>query len=588
MTAFDRRRFLRTATAAAILGTAAASTARPTAEPGWQYRTVADQGSSFAHVQRTDEGYLAVGSARDEPFTTEGVATALAPGGETVWSERYLSPPQRETREREIATGPVPEDWLSFSLETADGYLLVGWTYYDSTAVDVARVYRVAADGTVLETHDLGDLENAAAYSHLADGVETGDGFLCCGIESPGVSLGGAGWLVWLDDDGAVDRHERYPATDRDLEQTTRRDVFNAIAATDGGYVVAGACELERTEPAHGWVVGLDESGNVRWDDRFALPGDEPTVVYDVEPSESDQYDLLVVGATGTNLQRATATRFDVPPGDETRIDGDGFVAAYTAEGEQRWLETLSDTPLFCAESTAGGILAGGARDGRGWVGTVSRTAFHADHESVVASLSRSHRDGLIAAGRATDGDRVEGWVRALEDVDGDPEEEPTSEETKEDADDGESETDETEDEQPRDGEPVEFVDCLRARLVGDYDDVILRLVFEAEDGMPGTITEPVGGVDGERVVDGAAEFGLPPDRTVLASVELFEDEGVATPGLGDLLVENPDLEACERDRLEGESSDATGETPADEADGPEAENEGDGAEPRDGAGEDE
>ncbi|WP_254768589.1 hypothetical protein [Salinilacihabitans rarus] len=99
-------------------------------------------------------------------------------------------------------------------------------------------------------------------------------------------------------------------------------------------------------------------------------------------------------------------------------------------------------------------------------------------------------------------------------------------------------------------GKRVTFLDCGRVRIVGDYADVILSIAFDSGDGAVGTIVEPVGGVDGERTIDAAAEFDLDPETTVLAAVELFETEGVATPGLGDLRAVNPDEEACLAERL--------------------------------------
>ncbi|WP_459883874.1 hypothetical protein [Halostagnicola bangensis] len=528
MVGFNRRRFLTATASAAILSSITGSAmardpAKETADApvsGWKYLTAPS--SLYENSLRVDDGYLLVGGS-DVPdeFGTQGLATKLAQTGELEWEETYRSAPQQEAREMEPPTGPIPEDWLTLPLETGDGFLLVGWTYFDGAAVYVTRIYDVDEDGAVQSEQSLGELEDASAFSYLRDGIETEDGFLCCGAESPGIMLGSAGWLVELEGDGSVAGFTRYPATERDLETTSRSDVFNAIAPAPDGYVVAGSYEPDSEAPPRGWVLGIDDDLNERWDDRFALEEDEPTIVYDVVQSDVENYDFLVVGVSGA-VDRFGRSALRDPEG-----TGDGFVAAYTDDGTQQWLETLEDTPLFCAQLTPSGVVAGGARNGNGWVGTLDRTDFQADQSSVVSSLSRGHDGGVVAAGRRVDGEQSTAWARTVSVLGEDkPPKGPPKDET------------------------IEYLDCQRVRVVGDYTDVILNITFDPGDGQVGTISEPVGGVDGERRIDAVAEFGLDPDNTVLASVELFTTEEPATPGLGDEVVINPDLGACLQEQL--------------------------------------
>ncbi|WP_241430932.1 hypothetical protein [Natronolimnohabitans innermongolicus] len=102
----------------------------------------------------------------------------------------------------------------------------------------------------------------------------------------------------------------------------------------------------------------------------------------------------------------------------------------------------------------------------------------------------------------------------------------------------------------------IEFLDCARVRVTGEWADVVLGATFEAEDGETGTVVDSVGAVEGERTIDAAAAFDLPSDGTVLESVELFET-GPGMPGLGAEHVENPSLEACHAEQF-GDETDAT------------------------------
>lgn len=527
MVGFDRRRFLAaTASATALSSMTGAVIARggpnDTATTGIEWEYNRPPSSLYENVLRTDGGYLLVGGANvPDEFGTQGLATTLTAEGAEQWSQTYQSTPQQEARAMEPQVGPIPEDWLTLSLETNDGYLLIGWTYFDGPAVYVTRVYDVDEDGTVRSERSLGDLEDASAFSYLTDGVETENGFLCCGAESPGIMLGSAGWLVELEQDGSVADYSRFPATERDLETTSRSDVFRAITSAPGGYAVAGSYEPESSEPAQGWVVGLDEDLNQRWDERFTLEADEPTIVYDIVPSDVEQYDFVVVGTTGTfdRFGRSVLT--------DPAEAGNGFVAAYTDDGERQWLEYLPNQPLFCALRTLSGVVAGGARDGNGWVGTVGRTDFEAEQPSVVTSLSRGHGSEVVAAGRRTEDERAAAWARTVSISGGD-----------------------NQPKNPSKGETVEYLDCQRVRVVGDYTDVIARLTFDPGDGEIGTIIEPVGGVAGNRIIDGVAEFDLDRENTVLTSIELFTADGPTVPGLGDEEIQNPNLDACFEDVL--------------------------------------
>ncbi|GAB3031753.1 hypothetical protein [Natronobiforma cellulositropha] len=571
MSRLDRRHFLCSAATVAALGSVAGVTAhrRTLPDAAWEWTDDDSAFSSVTSARCVDDGSLLVGTARDESGESQGFALKLDSEGNLEWSRRYVSPDQQDALEQEVI-GPIPQDGLAFALEAGsggpeDGYLLVGWTYFDNTAVYIARLVRIDPAGAVLWERSFADLEDASAYSFLANGVRTDDGYLLCGIESPGIMLGGAGWVVSVDEDGDVDWHRRYPATDRNLEETSRQDVFRAITETPGGYALAGHFDPEDESPGtaeRAWVVGIDEDGDVHWDDRFALETPGSTRAYDVlVRGDCGESELAVVGAAGPNVPRGQ--RLFGQPFDPV-IDGDGFLASYTDAGEQTALETLPETPLFDALEYGDDLVAGGARENRGWVGTAERTFFEDDRSSVVTSVCETAAGDLLAAGRRTDDERTEAFARLVSALETD-DEEPTDEvptEKRERADDPDPDPEPDEPDEPDEPEPdpddpdpdpdptVEFLDCETVRVVGEFDDVILDLIWWSEAGQLGTITEPVGPVSGERTISATEEFGQFTYGPIVTSVELFEDIEVATPGFGDTLETNPNQQACEADIL--------------------------------------
>lgn len=93
----------------------------------------------------------------------------------------------------------------------------------------------------------------------------------------------------------------------------------------------------------------------------------------------------------------------------------------------------------------------------------------------------------------------------------------------------------------------VEFVDCETVRVTESADDVILSLFWWDERGQLGTITEPVGGVDGERTISASEEFGTFAYGPVVSGIELFDAGTPVVPGGGDVSTSNPNTESCAR-----------------------------------------
>ncbi|WP_200840372.1 hypothetical protein [Natrialba sp. INN-245] len=87
----------------------------------------------------------------------------------------------------------------------------------------------------------------------------------------------------------------------------------------------------------------------------------------------------------------------------------------------------------------------------------------------------------------------------------------------------------------------IEFPDRETVRIDGDLEDVIVSLCWWDEAGLVGTISEPVGRVDGGRVVCAHEEFGEFAYGPVITGVEGFLNGSPVVPGAGDVSASNPD-----------------------------------------------
>lgn len=91
----------------------------------------------------------------------------------------------------------------------------------------------------------------------------------------------------------------------------------------------------------------------------------------------------------------------------------------------------------------------------------------------------------------------------------------------------------------------VEFSDCETVRIAGELEDVVLSLFWWDDEGRIGTISEPVGGVDGDRAVTATAEFGEFTYGPIVSGIEGFTPGTPVVPGAGDVDVSNPTVEGC-------------------------------------------
>lgn len=120
--------------------------------------------------------------------------------------------------------------------------------------------------------------------------------------------------------------------------------------------------------------------------------------------------------------------------------------------------------------------------------------------------------------------------------------------------------------------ERIEFIDCRRIRVFGEFADVIVTATFVGAGDEVGNVIEPVGAVDGERIID-VRELEQFPDDAIIGSVEAFREEPVV-PGVGAFTASNPQFSACQEVvfgevAVGDESDERVAESESDEESGP-------------------
>lgn len=100
-------------------------------------------------------------------------------------------------------------------------------------------------------------------------------------------------------------------------------------------------------------------------------------------------------------------------------------------------------------------------------------------------------------------------------------------------------------DHRDRQRSPIAFLGCETVRVDGEFDDVILSVLWWEPDGLVATMAEPIGGVDSERTIVASDTFGEFAYGPIVSRVDGYEPGTPVVPGGGDVSVDNPAVESC-------------------------------------------
>ncbi|WP_135807131.1 PKD domain-containing protein [Halorussus marinus] len=241
------------------------------------------------------------------------VAVLAAPAVGTVGAAptptASASPPAADADE------PLPERWntsvggdgddkLTTGIRTDGGYLVVGWTAGDD-GTDDGYVAMVDEAGRTTWERSYG----GPGTDRLFDVKAVEDGYLLAGYSSPDADSAWDGWVLKVDDDGEVV-----------WEETHGGDGPSGFwsLAKSGDTVYAGGWQKGST--AEAWLVELESDGTQAW-----------SQTYDTLKSNADEYvNSIFVADDGDLLLTGTVESSTYDP-------SDAWVLNVDAEGEVNW-----------------------------------------------------------------------------------------------------------------------------------------------------------------------------------------------------------------------------------------------------------
>jgi hypothetical protein len=237
-------------------------------------------------------------------------------------------------------------DYADAAVATDDGgSLLAGHTNARGELWD-AWLLKVDADGAT----EWGEVHGGGGKDYVADVVATDEGSLVAGRTDSWGSGGFDAWLLFVDDSGTVQWEQTYGGEGD--------DAASAVLKTDGGYVLAGHTTVDGT--TSGWLVGVDDLGNRRWA-RTLSHGEYSAAASVIEadgdylvagqtvPAADAPGDGWLVKTAGTPVTTATAT----PAGTPTDTATESEATTTGAETSAATLETATPTD---DKTTAGAV----------------------------------------------------------------------------------------------------------------------------------------------------------------------------------------------------------------------------------------
>ncbi|MBK9729798.1 MAG: T9SS type A sorting domain-containing protein [Chitinophagaceae bacterium] len=323
-------------------------------------------GSSYDYllsvIQTTDGGYLLGG------YSSSGISgdkTEASQGSYDYWVVKLDGSGNIQWQN---TIGGNSSDYLNSAIQTSDGgYLLGGYSGSgisgDKTEANQVFTYdywvvKLDGSGNILWQNTIG----GNSFDELSSAIQTSDGgYLLGGYSGSGISgdkteasLGGYDyWVVKLDALGNIQWQNTIGGEKED-------QLTSVIQTTDGGYLLGGFSKSgisgDKTESRQGrkdyWVVKLDGSGAIQWQNTIGGSGDD--ALNSVIQTTDDGY---LLGGTSDSGQS----------GDNTEEDQgfkDYWVVKLNSSGNIEWQNTIGgssyDLLRSLIQTADGGFLLGG------------------------------------------------------------------------------------------------------------------------------------------------------------------------------------------------------------------------------------
>jgi len=335
----------------------------------WQNTIGGDFDDDLRYIQQTTDGGYILGGFSESSIS--GDKTENSQGNFDYWVIK-LYPSGNIQWQNTIGGNDV--DWLQSIQQTIDGgYILGGWSVsdisgdktennHDSTLTHPDYwVVKLDAMGNIQWQNTIGgnSMDQLTSIQQTADGGYILSGWSYSNISGDKTenSIGVSDyWVVKLDSIGNIQWQNTIGGNSD--------DILNSIQQTsDGGYILGGSSYSDisgdKTENSQGdfdyWVVKLDVSGNIQWQNTIGGSGNDE--LYSIQQITDGGYFLGGHSNSGISGDKTESSQGDF----------DYWVVKLDASGNILWQNTIGgnyDDWLYSVQQTSdGGYILGGYSD---------------------------------------------------------------------------------------------------------------------------------------------------------------------------------------------------------------------------------
>jgi hypothetical protein len=146
-----------------------------------------------------------------------------------------------------------------------DGYALVGYTYALGDSGYVSWLVKTDANGNLVwnQTYSLSSANSAGCVVQASDG-----GYVLVGGVTSSDGTGVDSWLAKTDANGTMQWSKTY-------DESGGNEMYVLVQASDGGYAVSGYTTSFGAGNIDFWLIKVDSSGNVQWNQTYGGTGNE-------------------------------------------------------------------------------------------------------------------------------------------------------------------------------------------------------------------------------------------------------------------------------------------------------------------------
>ncbi len=207
-----------------------------------------------------DDEARSIRTTSDGGFVTAGATGSFGVGADGAMWVMKLDGDGSVDWQKTIAGG----SGSSIAVAGGGGYFVAGSTTVHGAGSSDAWVVKLAADGTVDWQNTYGDTQNDVAYAVEAT---DDDGCVVAGWTSRGTMYAQI-WVMKLAADGSVTWSKSIGGTGDGGE-----DARAVRQTSDGGYIVVGWTMSYGAGDADVWIIKLDSSGDVQWQETYGGTG---------------------------------------------------------------------------------------------------------------------------------------------------------------------------------------------------------------------------------------------------------------------------------------------------------------------------